>query len=441
MTDTLIQIPVKDLIPREDNLRTDDDKVADDDMVASVRSVGIIQPLRVVRNGAGYYIDAGHRRLDAAQKAGLKTVPCVVVDGDPADESAYTSTMLIENLHRKDLTPIKEAEGYQRLLGSLKQAEIARAIGKPQSHVSRRLALLTLPPDTQARVGSPDLPIALAEQLAKLVKLDPVVGGVACTETWPAFRIESTIAKLEQGKAEAAAKKKAGAHGLPVVEEAQVQELVDPEAKKLQVYDVVKMVQEYTNDDGEIVEYEFEESYDPSDGLGLAAAAARREVKAFVVSYAEDDRPDGRGQKLSVLPLVTRDPLPHEVPQDRRAEVASPSTTPNPTADFDAKRKKAQKAHEARMRKVIESSLKASDVAIELIQAELRDPSQAFARQVCALKDWPAGDDPIMAFVEGVSKLTAAEQARMALAGRLSRGFSAYADKYDEAIAPALARI
>jgi ParB family chromosome partitioning protein len=120
------------------------------EMAATMQSVGVVEPL-VVRPTAKpeqYEILAGEIRWRAAQKAGLAEVPVVVRE---VDDNAAAAIALIENLQRKELNPIEEATGMQRLKTEfgLSQGEVAGALGKTQSTVSRVLGLLDLEPTVQ----------------------------------------------------------------------------------------------------------------------------------------------------------------------------------------------------------------------------------------------------------------------------------------------------
>jgi ParB/RepB/Spo0J family partition protein len=130
----------------DDNPANPRDAIGDvGELAASIRSVGLLQPLVVAPGEGGRFVVAiGHRRKAACELAPLDPVPCFVrgdfVNG--RDEEA----MLIENLHREDLTPMEEARGYQRLIErGLSQRDIADRVGRNQSHISKRLALLKLP--------------------------------------------------------------------------------------------------------------------------------------------------------------------------------------------------------------------------------------------------------------------------------------------------------
>jgi len=116
------------------------------ELTESVRQYGVLQPLTVRRRNGGYELVAGERRLRAAQAAGLQEVPCMVLDVN-LEESGLIA--LVENLQRKDLDVIEEAEGISRLIRvfGLSQEEAARRLGKSQSAVANKLRLLRLPSD------------------------------------------------------------------------------------------------------------------------------------------------------------------------------------------------------------------------------------------------------------------------------------------------------
>ncbi|MDQ6747807.1 MAG: ParB/RepB/Spo0J family partition protein [Candidatus Dormibacteraeota bacterium] len=113
-------------------------------LVASVREHGVLQPLVVTRQGAGYRLIAGERRLRAARAAGLAEVPVVLRDAPAPRESLALA--LIENIQRHDLNALEEADAYRRLLEefSLSHEEIGRQVGKSRTHVTNALRLLGL---------------------------------------------------------------------------------------------------------------------------------------------------------------------------------------------------------------------------------------------------------------------------------------------------------
>src|SRR5512146_1931736 len=113
-----------------------------ENLAASIREHGVIQPLIVspARNGI-YVLIAGERRLQAARKAGLKTVPVVIRH---ATDQQLLELALIENVQRADLNPIEEAEAYQNLAKEFRMSHetIAARVGKSRVAVTNTLRLL-----------------------------------------------------------------------------------------------------------------------------------------------------------------------------------------------------------------------------------------------------------------------------------------------------------
>ena len=113
----------------------------------SIKERGIIQPI-IVRKSDNiidkFEIVAGERRWQAAQKAGLHKVPVIVIEADNLKSLEFA---IVENVQRKDLNSIEEAEGYKRLIEEFNydQEKVAKFIGKSRAHVSNCLRLLNLP--------------------------------------------------------------------------------------------------------------------------------------------------------------------------------------------------------------------------------------------------------------------------------------------------------
>jgi ParB family chromosome partitioning protein len=122
------------------------DPVALEELKASIRQAGLLQPVvvRGAREGTGYELIAGERRLRACQALGWERIPAVKRE---VDDRTVLTLALIENLQRDDLSPVDEARGYERLLAefSLTQQDVADAVGRDRSTVANALRLLKLP--------------------------------------------------------------------------------------------------------------------------------------------------------------------------------------------------------------------------------------------------------------------------------------------------------
>lgn len=153
---------------------------------------GVLQPLTVRRLAGGYELVAGERRLRAARLAGLSEVPCLLAD---VDEESSGMLALVENLQRRDLDYIEEAEGLQKLMQQyhLSQEQAARRIGKSQSAVANKLRILRHPPSVLQALRENHLTERHARALLKLpdeAERLRVIGLIAQGE-W-------TVAKTEQ---------------------------------------------------------------------------------------------------------------------------------------------------------------------------------------------------------------------------------------------------
>ena len=118
-----------------------------EDLTASIVAIGIKQPLLVRAHPdqrERYCLIAGERRLRCAKQAGLETVPCLVETGDAEAPGQLVITQLTENLQRRDVPVLETAHAIERALKrtELSKGDLARALGKKSSFVSKHLALL-----------------------------------------------------------------------------------------------------------------------------------------------------------------------------------------------------------------------------------------------------------------------------------------------------------
>ena len=115
-----------------------------DELSTSILTHGLIQPVILRHVGAGYQVVAGERRLRATRKAGLRTIPSIIVSLDGVDVAEVS---LIENIQRKNLNCIEEAEAFLILKSKfgLSAEDIAKRIGKSRPYVSNLIRLTVLP--------------------------------------------------------------------------------------------------------------------------------------------------------------------------------------------------------------------------------------------------------------------------------------------------------
>ena len=164
----VLQVPLSRIVPNPYQPRKEFESEALSELADSIRQYGVLQPLLVTPGKSGTYIlIAGERRLRASTMAGLGMVPVIV--------SEYTTQQiaeiaLIENLQRKDLHFLEEADGYEKLLTMfhLTQESIAVRIGKKQSTIANKLRLLNLSPSVRKVIHESDLTERHARALLKL---------------------------------------------------------------------------------------------------------------------------------------------------------------------------------------------------------------------------------------------------------------------------------
>ena len=141
------KVSISSIVPNKNQPRKLFEKEALNELTNSIKERGIILPL-VVRKSVDqdekYELIAGERRWQAAQSAGLHEVPVVIIE---ADNLKSLELAIIENVQRKDLNVIEEAESYQNLIENFDydQDMVSKFIGKSRSHISNTLRLLSLP--------------------------------------------------------------------------------------------------------------------------------------------------------------------------------------------------------------------------------------------------------------------------------------------------------
>ena len=139
----IIEVNIDDIIPNRFQPRIAFDEKGLQELAASIKEHGIIQPLVLRKLGKKYEIIAGERRYKASTLAGLTKVPAIISN---IDDNKSAEVALVENIQRRDLTPIEEARSYKNLLdkGYLTQEQLAKKMGLSQSTIANKLRLLNL---------------------------------------------------------------------------------------------------------------------------------------------------------------------------------------------------------------------------------------------------------------------------------------------------------
>ena len=182
MSDTLKTIKLADIQPADDNLRFELTDI--EDLAQSIAFIGLLEPIRVTKDGQQWKVAAGHRRLAALLHNGETETKAIVQSGKMGDDER-TAIMLIENMQRVDLEPREQAIGVQRLIQEhgFTQAQVAENLGTSRQWVKDRVAMLNVPehcfePDKFGRVLPVNDLAALgslpADRLDRLTKDDKV---------------------------------------------------------------------------------------------------------------------------------------------------------------------------------------------------------------------------------------------------------------------------
>jgi ParB/RepB/Spo0J family partition protein len=165
----IIEIPLEDIVPNRFQPRLTFDMEALNDLAKSIKEHGIIQPLVVRKLQDKYEIIAGERRYKAAAIVGLKKVPCIVMN---LNDSESAEVAIIENIQRKEMTPLEEAKSFKKLLdkGYLTQEDLGKRMGKSQSSIANKLRLLNLDIAVQDSILNNKISERHARSLLKLQK-------------------------------------------------------------------------------------------------------------------------------------------------------------------------------------------------------------------------------------------------------------------------------
>lgn len=190
-------INIDSIIPNRFQPRLQFDDEALNELAASIKEHGIIQPLVLRRVGDKFEIIAGERRFKAAQLAGLTSVPAVISD---LDDNESAEVAIIENTHRRDLSPIEEAKSYKKLLDRkyVTQEQLASRLGTSQSNVANKIRLLTLDETVQNALLKEQISERHARSLLRVTDKFKQVDLLNKTinEKWPVRKLDEEIDKI-----------------------------------------------------------------------------------------------------------------------------------------------------------------------------------------------------------------------------------------------------
>lgn len=199
----LREVPVDAIHPNPRQPRTVFDPVGLDELAASIRLLGVLQPILVRPDGAGFELVAGERRWRAARLAGLSHLPALV---RPVDDRSSLEHAVVENIQRAQLSALEEAAAYAQLMEdfALTQEQVADRVGKSRAAVANTLRLLKLPPPVLALLADESLTAGHVRALLGLE--DPgaqtALAQLAVAQGWSVRRVEEEVRRRQSAEPE-----------------------------------------------------------------------------------------------------------------------------------------------------------------------------------------------------------------------------------------------
>lgn len=318
----ILQIPIDDIIPNRFQPRLTFDDRGLEELAASIKQHGIIQPLVLRRVEDKYEIIAGERRYKAATLAGLPTVPAIIAD---IDDNKSAEVAIVENVQRRDLTPIEEARSYKNLLdkGYLTQSELAKKMGISQSAIANKLRLLSLDEEVQQALLNNQISERHARSLLVLPNNEEQKKWLKkiLNERLTVRQLDDAIKSL---------------NGSPEKEEADIPLVrpLDIEAIKKEATEIPK-IDEESDIARKLREIEKERMYNPDV---IRADQATNESKGNFFNFLENEKVNMNMEEMNVETPVLNFDLPKmsEPPQEIKVEEPEKKEeiTPNLSTNF-----------------------------------------------------------------------------------------------------------
>lgn len=163
----ITSVVLANIQPSNYNPRKNFDETSLAELAESIRQQGVLQPIGVRPIADNRFeIVFGERRYRASQMAGLEEIPAVVMEisDEVAEDMAIT-----ENLQRKDVTPIEEANAYQRFIDSGRHdvQSLAVQFGKNESYIRTRLKFVSLIPEIASLLEQDEITISVATEICR----------------------------------------------------------------------------------------------------------------------------------------------------------------------------------------------------------------------------------------------------------------------------------
>ena len=181
-TSIIEQIEMKLIRPSSFAVRDKFQKYCEEDesLIISIREHGLIQPILIRPLSHGFEIVAGHRRYQACKSLRWRFIPCKI--REMTNKQAF-EIQLSENIQRKSMDPIEEAEAFRRYVidfGWGGMSDLAKKIGKSEEYVSHRIQLLKLSEEVQKKITSNMLNVSKAIEISTIPieKQSQIVGEI-----------------------------------------------------------------------------------------------------------------------------------------------------------------------------------------------------------------------------------------------------------------------
>lgn len=168
-TPSVVRLPIDHVEPDPSQPRKAFPTEKISELAQSLLGTGQISPITVRPTSQGkYMVVAGERRWRAAQEAGFQYIGCII--RDDLDDQTALDMQLAENYQREDVPPLDQARAFKAYMDKYKisQRELARRTGVPQTTISARLALLSLPVSMHAQIESGTIGPHQALKISKL---------------------------------------------------------------------------------------------------------------------------------------------------------------------------------------------------------------------------------------------------------------------------------
>jgi ParB family chromosome partitioning protein len=176
------------------------------ELAASLKAQGMIQPILVRPFAGAYEIIAGERRWRAAQLAGIGEVPAIVRE---LDDQSVAAVSLIENIQRKDLNPLEEAQALQRLCEefAMTHQAVADSVGRSRAAVTNLMRLLELHDEVKVLIDRGEVDMGHARALLGAPAADQLAIAQRIVKQGLTVRaVEKLVRELKNGKATTTAK-------------------------------------------------------------------------------------------------------------------------------------------------------------------------------------------------------------------------------------------